>query len=258
MAELVRSSKRGPAFNDPPGNGFYRTEPGALSCYGDQTLCLLESLVACKGFDAEDYASRLERCFGRESVYELDATDKGENWPQLKENPKDADGKIIDEKRLWRMPLPGPWRHGSVKGFLANRVVKKLGATESGADDSQADCMCKVPPLVALYGGTPALLPTVEKAVRVIQNTDLAVGYACGFARILESLMLGRASSVPEACDQSRAALQDPARAFPTPKDEDVVTALGNVQALASVAPSDVASKVQEILQLPFLAASLS
>merc|ERR1719183_2237082 len=70
LATHVASAKRGPAFCDPPGSPFYRTEPGALSCYGDQTMCLLESLVACKGFDAADYAIRLQVCFGANSKYE--------------------------------------------------------------------------------------------------------------------------------------------------------------------------------------------
>ena len=38
-----------------------------------------------------------------------------ENWPELKKNPTDAEGNVIEAERKWSMPLPGPWRHGSVK-----------------------------------------------------------------------------------------------------------------------------------------------
>lgn len=257
MAQLVKSAKRGPAFCDPPGNGFYHTDPGGVSCYADQTLCLLESLVACKGYDPSDYARRLVECFGKSSSYELEAVDP-DNWPQLKQNPKDAEGKVIDEQRVWRMPLPGPWRHGSIKGFLTNYVTKDLGPEASGSDDGQVDGCCKVPPLVALYAGNPALLPTVDRAVRVTQNTDTAAAFACGFARVLEPLVLGTATSVKEACDQARDALRDPSRSFVTSKDHEVVAALGLVEELASVSTADVGAKVQESLQLSSTSTALA
>jgi len=31
-----------------------------------------------------------------------------ENWPELKKNPTDADGKVIEAERKWSMPLSGP------------------------------------------------------------------------------------------------------------------------------------------------------
>jgi len=244
MAEHVRQAKRGPAFCDPPGNSFYRAPPGGTSCYGDQTKCLLRSLIDCGAFEEADYARQLADCFGHSSLYELDATDP-DNWPQLKQNPKDAAGKVIDEQRLWRMPLPGPWRHGSIKGFLANFVTKGLPPLASGSDDEQVDGCCKVPPLVALYAGDPLLLPTVERVIRVTQNTDTAVAFACGLARVLESLVLGRAASVAEACLQACAALRDPTREFSTPQDEYVAVALGSLEELAAVPPSEVGLHVK-------------
>ena len=30
-----------------------------------------------------------------------------ENWPELKKNPTDAEGKVIEAERKWSMPLPG-------------------------------------------------------------------------------------------------------------------------------------------------------
>lgn len=156
------------------------------------------------------------------------------------------------------MPLPGPWRHGSIKGFLANFVTKGLAPLESGSGDEQVDGCCKVAPLVALYAGSPNLLPTVEKAVRVTQNTDTAVAFACGFARVLESLMLGSTASVAEACAEARSALRDPSKCFSTPLDRDVDAALSLVEEFATVPPSQLGAKVQAVLDLPRHSTALS
>ena len=138
LADHLKTARRGPAFCDPPGNVFYTPPPGGFSCYGDQTMALLESLVACEGkLNVDDYASRLEGKFGKASAYEVEAVDL-ENWPELKKNPTDADGNVIEAERKWSMPLSGPWRHGSVKGFLKQYVVEKKKPSECGSSDEQA------------------------------------------------------------------------------------------------------------------------
>merc|ERR1712125_86653 len=113
------------------------------------------------------------------------------------------------------------------------------------------DGCCKVAPLVALYAGTADLLPMVEQAVRVTQNTNTAVAFACGFARILESLMLGSTSSVGEACAEARSALRDPSRRFSTALDDQVEAALRFVEEFATVPPSELGGKLQAALELP-------
>lgn len=231
LAAHLKTATQGPAFCDPPANSFYTTPPGGQSCYGDQTVALIESLVACEGrFEVEDYAARLEAKFGKSSPYELDACDE-ETWPALKPNPKGADGKILEDQRVWRMPLPGPWRHGSVKGFLTNYVRHGKRFPDCGSDDEQVDGCCKVAPLVALFAGRADLLPTVDKAIRVTQNTDVAASYGCGFARVLEKLVLGVATSIDDALVQAQAELRDGGRAFTTPLDHVVAESLGRVVA---------------------------
>ena len=138
LAEHLKAARRGPAFCDPPGNVFYTPPPGGFSCYGDQTMALLESLVACEGkLNVEDYAARLEGKFGKASAYEVEAVDP-ENWPELKKNPTDEDGNVIEAERKWSMPLPGPWRHGSIKAFLKNYVVEEKKFPDCGSSDEQA------------------------------------------------------------------------------------------------------------------------
>mmetsp|Transcript_6446 Transcript_6446/g.13885 ORF Transcript_6446/g.13885 Transcript_6446/m.13885 type:complete len:289 (-) Transcript_6446:176-1042(-) len=238
MAEAVKNAKRGPAFCDPPANGFYTTPPGGFSCYGDQTMCLLESLAECRKFDAEDYSARLAERFGKTSPYDGDAVDP-ENWPDLKKNPTDADGKVIESERLWTMPLPIPWRHGSVKGFLKKYTNEGRRFPDCGSDDEQVDGCCKVPPIVALYAGHPSLLATVDAAVRVTQNTDKAAGYACGFALVLEALILERATTVVEACSQAAAAVRSQ-RELPVPLNADVAAQLERMGTFAGKPSGDV------------------
>merc|ERR1719473_2501547 len=110
------------------------------------------------------------------------------NWPQL----------LSDVK----MPIAGPWRHGSIKGFLTNYEVKGIkDPAKCGSDDSQIDCVCKVAPLVARYAGLPELRTVVEQAIRVVQNTDPAVRWGLAFADVLEGLVLGQVQSVGEGLE---------------------------------------------------------
>lgn len=203
-------------------------------------MTLLESLVGCKKLDIADYAEQLERKFGKDSPYELDAYDP-ESWPDLKKNPKDAEGNIIEEQRLWTLPLPGPWRHASIKGFLKNYLLHDKRPPSCGSGDEQVDGCCKVAPLVALLAGHPDLLPSVNEAIRVTQNTDVAAAYACGFARVLEKLVLGTASTIDEAIVQARAELTDDSRPFITPLDAQVAAELDRVFQFSGKQHGDVA-----------------
>jgi len=253
LAEHLKQAKRGPAFCDPPGNNFYTTPKGGFSCYGEQSLTLLESLVESHGkLDTEDFAKRLEARFGKSSAYEVDAVDQ-ENWPELKKNPTDADGKVIEAERKWSMPLSGPWRHGSIKGFLKQYVNEKKPVAECGSSDEQVDGVCKVAPVVALLAGDPNMLPTVDMAVRVVQNTDKASAFACGFARVLEKLVLGT-PTVREAIASATKDLTDPGRSFKTNLDEEVAVTLGRVIGeLADLSHSDVGVKLKpEAVAFPF------
>ncbi|CAE8595463.1 unnamed protein product [Polarella glacialis] len=210
-----------------------------------RTLALLESLVGQGKWDVQDYSARLAEKFGKSSLYEQDACDP-DKWPDLKEHPKDSEGKVIEEQRKWTMPLPGPWRHGSIKGFLKNYVNQGKRFPDCGSDDAQVDGCCKVAPLVALLAGRSEMLQTVDQAVRVTQNTDAAAGYACGFARLLEKLVLGSAGSLVEALPLVGKELLDPARAFQSPMDAEVAANLGRVLGeLEGLSPAEAGLKLK-------------
>ena len=93
---------------------------------------------------------------------------------------------------------------------------------------AQVDGCCKVAPLVALLAGQPSLLPSVDLAIRVVQNTDKAAAFACGFARVLEKLVLGT-PTIKEAISAAQADLSNPDRAFRTTLDDEVAISLGRV-----------------------------
>ena len=64
-----------------------------------------------------------------------------ENWPELKKNPTDAEGKVIEAERKWSMPLSGPWRHGSIKAGLRCVDAENLGCVDGGkmVEDAYGD-----------------------------------------------------------------------------------------------------------------------
>eukprot|EP00656_Telonema_subtile_P002975 TRINITY_DN11371_c0_g1_i1.p1 TRINITY_DN11371_c0_g1~~TRINITY_DN11371_c0_g1_i1.p1 ORF type:complete len:302 (-),score=86.31 TRINITY_DN11371_c0_g1_i1:516-1421(-) len=164
-----------PEFAWPALNTSYSLPRGAFSCYGDQAMTILESLVATQGqFSPEDAMARLVRVFGEDSVY----------------------GPL---ERAQELPLDGPWRHNSLKQMLVG-VNEGLGYPECGArdpfgsgGDSQADCVVRIIPVVALYAGKPDMLERVAAAVSTTQNNPKALAHAAAAAQILEACILGHA-----------------------------------------------------------------
>lgn len=185
MKECLEKANRGPAFMDPPGNSFYKVSSSGLSCYGEQAFVLLASLAEVGRFDVADFTQRLAAAFGRESEYEVKGYVDEDKWPQLIKGVQ--------------LPLPGPWRHGSIKGFLNNYVTEGKRYPECGSDDEQIDAACRIVPLVALYAGDAELPKYTEMAIRAVQNTDGAVKWGMAFARCLELLITGKADMPSEA-----------------------------------------------------------
>ena len=65
------------------------------------------------------------------------------------------------------LPIDGPWRHGSIAGFLGN-----VRSGRSWPRTGTADCrptFVKIVPVVAAYAGT-AMLARVADVVRVTQT----------------------------------------------------------------------------------------
>ncbi|KAG5286307.1 hypothetical protein AALO_G00013390 [Alosa alosa] len=209
-----------PEFRPESANPFYRRATGNQSCYGDQAYVLLESLSECKGLNTDDLKQRTYKFFGPGSEYDTPVNDpyreKGGPRPQL--------------------PIEGPWRHASIKGFIKN---VDAGKENTGCEeDNQIDGIAKLAPIVALYAGKPDMLEKVEDAVRVTQNNDLCVAETLAAARFLEHFILKAAD--PAAFDCVIAQLNDPKRKNSQELDKAVAGHLYQVKEQLSKTPKEL------------------
>lgn len=86
------------------------------------------------------------------------------------------------------------YRDVSTKGFLRN-YARGVAPPATGAPDAQANCVARLAPLVAGWGGSKELMHAVERATRVTQNSDAACAWGCAGAAVLERVVLGSAPS---------------------------------------------------------------
>lgn len=112
-------------------------------------------------------------------------------------------------------PSPVPLPRGP-QGFLRAHSLGQLPPA-TGTDDKQADCVARLAPLVAAFGGDPQLLVCVEAATRVTQNQDEAVAWALAGAAVLERLLLGGLAP-SEAVERTVQELQAPTGAWVWPR----------------------------------------
>lgn len=212
-------------------NKFYSLPLGSQSCYGDQLLVVARHLNEWKlhgdtgpmnegGLVA--LVNRFESAFDSASPYGP--------WPLPKNHGPD-------------MPVDGPWRHGSLKGFLTNLESGKRSYPGCGSDDSQADALARTIPIVCAYAGDPKLLEHVEKAVRVTQNSHAAVAYARLMARILEAFVIGKLGTKYVCAKEAIRA------AICAEKREESVVALKKEETEARVEACKMLSLVLEILE---------
>ena len=167
---------RDAAFLDPPADAFYSYPLGSPSPYGQQALALLSSLVDARGCGAQlacmpscqSHACRHVRSFSPEAY-------AARNFEVFGAPSFAASGGYLD---------------GSTKGFV--RAVRS-GASwpRCGVDDAQANCIVRLPPLVAAFAGDAALLPVVADMIRTTQDSATAVAWGAAAARVLEAVILG-------------------------------------------------------------------
>ncbi|KAI4809905.1 hypothetical protein KUCAC02_018760 [Chaenocephalus aceratus] len=209
-----------PEFRSESANPFYRRQTGQQSCYGDQAFVLLESLSECGGLNVEDLKQRTLKFFGPGSEYDTPVNDPYRD----RAGPRP------------QLPIEGPWRQGSLKGFLKN---VDAGKEETGCEnDCQIDGIAKLAPVVAFYAGKPEMLEKVEQAVRVTQNNDDCVAETLAAARILEHFILNGPD--PKALDSVLAQLSDPKRKQPQDLDKAVVGHLRQVKENLSKTPKEL------------------
>ena len=206
----VSAHGRPVAFFQPSLNPFYTRPVGAATCYGEQLLITLRSLVAHGGeVDNRDIGRTIAETMGVDTEYgPLDTT-------------------IFGTRKL---PIDGPWRHGSVMHYI-QAIANGSDYEEAGGSDDQAEAYVKTLPLVVSQAGQPGFLETVEESIRTLQDNDPAVVYGLAAARVLEHVLLG--GSCAEAASALPAMLRMPHRKNPQPDDRYVANRLDDVLKMA-------------------------
>nr|KAG5689014.1 hypothetical protein BaRGS_030665 [Batillaria attramentaria] len=214
-------------FWEPSHNPFYRIPAGSHTCYGDQAYVILKSLVANKGVDCEALKKSTYEWFGPQSAYEDP------------ENARYTVGKEdkVNVKRT--LPISRPWRHASIKHFLANM---EQGKEDTGSEaDDQIDSVLRMVPVCALYAGRPEMLDRVEDVLRVTQNSDMAVSIALAAARILEQFILH--GQTKDVLERVLADLSNNQRQNPQELDRAVAGYLRQVQSALSLSHHDAVTQ---------------
>lgn len=170
-----RNRWENPEFLRPSLNVYYHVPMGCNSCYGDQALQVLKSIVECGGVDPSALEQRFAQHFSEEGAY----------------GPLPQEGLYNGNKQHVRdLPIKGPWRHISLAGFLKN-VQEGHHFPDTGTSDAQADCFVRIVPVVALFAGHVDMLDKVTEVVRLTQDNPPAIAVGQAFARILEGIIIG-------------------------------------------------------------------
>lgn len=162
LSELERTYPNGIEGFEPPAEGHYHfgKRPGDQTHYGEAALVLLESVAELGRFDAADYGERFIAYFGS---------------PEYKGYLDKATRGTLENHAIFTEVTPD-----------------EAFDFQQGADDDQLAGPSRIAPVVVAHLEDEDLLQTVEKAVRVCQNNDRAVGYTQAQALILRELLQGR------------------------------------------------------------------
>eukprot|EP00931_Biecheleriopsis_adriatica_P051246 TRINITY_DN29700_c0_g1_i2.p1 TRINITY_DN29700_c0_g1~~TRINITY_DN29700_c0_g1_i2.p1 ORF type:complete len:379 (+),score=57.63 TRINITY_DN29700_c0_g1_i2:24-1160(+) len=226
-SKLGKGSQRvDSAFFSPPSCPFYTYPEGENSPYGQQYRVALASLAKIGHFDAIDMQNSYWSYYG----------------------PDDAPC----HKRQGTSSKEGCYWDGSTKGFIDNYQEGKRWP-KVGANDTQANALVHMVPLVALLAGRrneSFLLSEVASLIRVTQNTDDAVAFGLAGARILSRVIQG--DSLVEAVTTVAKTLQDPGRVHPQSEDAFLSHGLDNMLQQLDRPNFDVVKEVGQSCDYPF------
>ncbi|XP_071511473.1 crystallin J1A-like [Diadema antillarum] len=220
----VLGSSENPEFRVPSANPFYCIETGKNTCYGDQTLSLLESLVRCGGLDTKDFAKTQYRYFGPDTEYE-----------------DSANAKYVMKSGVRKgFPIQAAWRNQVIKDFMKKY---EAGMEETGSERSKdMHAIIQVVPVAALYAGRPEMLDKVEEAVSVTMTADEAIVHSLVAARIVEHYILH--GSGGNAVESVLKELRNPQRSNAHSLDQAIIGFLENVRQNESVPHFAAATKL--------------
>jgi ADP-ribosylglycohydrolase len=223
---IRRAAGEAPEFHEPKEEnykdvpGFFahgRKERGDITMYGENVLLLLESLAESGALSAGDYLSRYRAYFGpggdyvgyadgptrgtlfnaelmtreiAERIHEMDLDVSEERHNQFAHyiSRYALDGDAAYLKKMLRSPFD-LYETSDEEYKVLDMVVDEVQTWKRpvGADDTQMPALTKVTP-VLLAVPSDEREAALETAVRMTNNNPLAVAYAQGLRKALESV----------------------------------------------------------------------
>lgn len=213
VAELAKENN-GPEYYPTSQCPYYSIDTGSYSTYGDQVYVALKNVVENKGFDDKKLADAIFKHFGPGTPYE-------------------------NARQQTTKPLKGPWTNHNIKIFLAKRENGEEPDGDTGSKDP--DGLCKAVPIIALLSGKPEVFENVVKCINTTQLNPIAIGYAIGCARVLNSTI----EKGGEGCalDAAVTQLRDDGRAFKYETDAVVADAIVTGKEAAGLSHQDAVTK---------------
>ena len=201
-----------------------RKHAGDSTMYGEYVIALLRSMASKEGeYHAGDYLTTFRNYFGPGGDYvgyadgpmrgtifnaelmarevkekiasmDLDVSEERQGQFAYYISKYFLEGDAEEVKKLLRSPFD-LYKTSEEEYKVLDQVVDTIQEYRRpvGPEDSQMPALTKVAPLVARYAGSPELYEHLESAVRMTNNSDLAVAYAVGLARALEGIVTGSA-----------------------------------------------------------------
>ncbi len=215
---------------------------GDFSQYGEQAMVMLNACISPEGYSTATYSQMFREHFGYGGVYvgyiDRPTRDTLDNMTRIEAQAQekcravdpsidDATHKAILAKVLsnrakksgaaLREALSGAVKRSYDDDALVDYAVKLVevldeNARPPGADDVQLPAVSKLPALVAIHYDAPDLPNMVEQAVRVTNNSDVAVRYAQVVALLLKEII--KTGELPDLDALASAAPPDVAKAL--------------------------------------------
>lgn len=216
-----------PAFYSPPSSPFYHYPEGENTPYGQQNRMYLATLATSPPKPHVN-ATLMQDAYW--SFYGA------------------KDGACHD-KQIPVVHKTGCYWDGSTKGFVAN-YQKGQRWPHVGANDTQANAIVHMIPLVAALADKPNMLDEVETLIRVTQDTNDAVSFGLAAARVLRGVVLGKPTV--QAVQDAAKELLDPKREHPHSEDEALGKGLQKVLSELGRPNFDVVKEIGQSCDYPF------
>ncbi|WOG28776.1 ADP-ribosylglycohydrolase family protein [Endozoicomonas sp. 8E] len=204
QALIAKYGGENPEFHTPvraeyEDKGYFAHEgkqAGEFSHYGAQLLSMQDAIIANGHYSELGYIESFQKWF-----------DFGGQWQGYTDHPTRETLLTLHQRKSREEPL-----------------------SACGADDTQNPALSKLPPLISAHGQDQDLMEKVESAVRVTNNSDVAVSYARAVATMIKS---AHKCHSPELCVEQAKEVS-----------VDIAKAINIAESMLSRRPKEVAQEV--------------